>query len=131
MNNALTTEVFGHVALAAPRRHATARGKRVAPVPDRFVRAGPLLPRPRRLHPSILYPIGSFHRLRIMHHWLYPDALLRATVVLDTFPYGGCLTVLEVSSLNPRTYPCVWLIIRRLVYQQPLYRIYTTTESFA
>ncbi|CAM9697392.1 unnamed protein product, partial [Laminaria digitata] len=44
---------------------------------------------------ELLLPQGLFHRLRIMHHWLYPDALRRATAILDTFPYGGCLTVLE------------------------------------
>lgn len=41
--------------------------------------------------------VGLFGRLRIMHYWLYPQALRRAAAVLDTFPYGGCLTVLEVS----------------------------------
>lgn len=40
-----------------------------------------------------------------MHHWLYPQALRRATAVLDTFPYGGCLTVLEVSER--------WLLLLR------------------
>ncbi|CAM9670942.1 unnamed protein product [Ectocarpus sp. 6 AP-2014] len=44
---------------------------------------------------DVLAPRGLFGRLRIMHHWLYPQALRRATAVLDTFPYGGCLTVLE------------------------------------
>ncbi|CAM9713019.1 unnamed protein product, partial [Hapterophycus canaliculatus] len=45
-----------------------------------------------------LVPRGLVGRLRIMHHWLYPQALRRATAVLDTFPYGGCLTVLESLS---------------------------------
>ncbi|CAM9390627.1 unnamed protein product, partial [Scytosiphon promiscuus] len=47
---------------------------------------------------DVLVPGGLFGRLRIMHHWLYPQALRRATAVLDTFPYGGCLTVLESLS---------------------------------
>lgn len=41
--------------------------------------------------------VGVFNRLRIMHHWLYPQALRRANAVLDKFPYGGCLTALEVN----------------------------------
>ncbi|CBJ29260.1 putative methyltransferase [Ectocarpus siliculosus] len=50
---------------------------------------------PRGRTPSTCMCDGLFGRLRIMHHWLYPQALRRATAVLDTFPYGGCLTVLE------------------------------------
>lgn len=46
---------------------------------------------------------GLSERLRIINYWSHQEALRRASVVLDTFPYGGCLTVLEVFLL-PRIY---------------------------
>lgn len=55
-------------------------------------------PDPLHLARDVHTHTGLFRRLRIMHHWLYPDALRRADAILDTFPYGGCLTVLEVST---------------------------------
>lgn len=69
------------------------RETRSPTVPDPFVRTEPLA---ISAAASTSIYIGSFHRLRVIHHWLYEDALRRATVILDTFPYGGCLTVLEV-----------------------------------
>lgn len=38
---------------------------------------------------------------------MYPDALRRADAILDTFPYGGCLTVLEVSTCQSSHVGCV------------------------
>lgn len=52
---------------------------------------------------------GLSDRLRIMHHWLYPEALRRVSAVLDTFPYGGCLTVLEVNVVLTYTFPQIRL----------------------
>lgn len=103
VNNDSTASVFRCVAFAAPRIHDTAYEKPVAPVLDPSVRSGPLLLLPLGPHPCTY--IGLFRRLRIVHHWLYTVTLRRATAILDTFPYGGCLTVLEVRSsrLNPRT----------------------------
>lgn len=44
----------------------------------------------------------NLDRLRIVDYWNYVDALSLATVVLDTFPYGGCLTALDaVSNSKP------------------------------
>ena len=34
-------------------------------------------------------------RLRIVHHWNYIKVLRHAVAVLDTYPYGGCLTTLD------------------------------------
>ncbi|CAM9796515.1 unnamed protein product, partial [Heterosigma akashiwo] len=43
-----------------------------------------------------------FHKLVFVHHWNYVAALRRAAAVLDTYPYGGCLTSLEaLSHLRP------------------------------
>jgi len=47
-----------------------------------------------RLQP-ILAKEGVEERLWFIHHWNYVEVLSRAAVVLDTFPYGGCLTSLE------------------------------------
>lgn len=44
-----------------------------------------------------VFPSGLGERLRIIHYWNYPEALRTASAVLDTFPYGGCLTFLEVK----------------------------------
>ena len=37
-------------------------------------------------------------RLRFLDYWHYIQALASATVVLDTYPYGGCLTALDAIS---------------------------------
>ena len=37
-------------------------------------------------------------RVRFVHYWNYERVLARAVAVLDTYPYGGCLTALEALS---------------------------------
>eukprot|EP00937_MAST-01D_sp_MAST-1D-sp2_P000920 g920.t1 len=39
-------------------------------------------------------------RVRFCHYWNFEHALRRAVAVLDTHPYGGCLTVLEALSVG-------------------------------
>lgn len=40
----------------------------------------------------------TLERIRFVDYWNYVQALARATVVLDTYPYGGCLTALDAMS---------------------------------
>ena len=41
---------------------------------------------------------SAWQRVRFVHHWHYLEILPVAAVMLDTFPYGGCLTVMEILS---------------------------------
>ena len=36
-----------------------------------------------------------YSRIRIVHHWNYFKALGHTIAVLDTYPYGGCLSTLD------------------------------------
>ena len=40
----------------------------------------------------------TWNRVHFVHHSQYQDLLPAVTVMLDTYPYGGCLTVLEMLS---------------------------------
>jgi hypothetical protein len=46
----------------------------------------------RALWPRLL------RRVRFVHYWNYERVLARAIAVVDTYPYGGCLTALEALS---------------------------------
>lgn len=41
---------------------------------------------------------STLDRLRFVDYWNYVHALATATVVIDTYPYGGCLTALDAMS---------------------------------
>ena len=43
---------------------------------------------------------GLAGRVRLTHYWNFVSSLQGATAVLDSFPYGGCLTVLEALSVG-------------------------------
>jgi hypothetical protein len=49
---------------------------------------------PPSLFPQSLAP-ALRGRVRLVHHWNYVNALHHATAVLDTWPYGGCLSTLD------------------------------------
>ena len=49
----------------------------------------------QRLRPKLAAAGVNPSRLHIVHHWKHVHSLQHARAVLDTFPYGGCLTFLE------------------------------------
>ena len=52
----------------------------------------------RRLRAAAKDDDALLQRIRFIDYWNYVQALASATVVLDTYPYGGCLTALDAMS---------------------------------
>ncbi|KAJ8606758.1 hypothetical protein CTAYLR_009570 [Chrysophaeum taylorii] len=69
-------------------------------------------------------------RVRVVDYWHYVQALARADVVLDTYPYGGCLTALDALS-NSKPFVTLPGPLERGRFAMSIYRQMNLTDFVA